>query len=255
MTFGCCTQIENYPLLQTYGFGSICLAAKDIAAMSEEQFVTVLRTIKSGPLSCKGLNAYCAPDLKMTGPGFNRQAVKEYGNRVLMRASQLGLSYIGIGCPNSRNVPDGFSYSKALDQYKQTLCDLCDMAAILDIDILLESVCSIEGNFITTVKEAIEVVSDIGRPNMGLVYDIYHEFMMEQPATVAEQAGALIKTVHIAQDVGGKRHYLREEHIEEYRPYIEILREIGYLGEVNLEAFFGELETELPRSLAILNAL
>lgn len=255
MIYGCCTSIGRYVDLVLAGYDSITLPGIFFGRADERTFAKAAETIRNGPLQFRGLNAFSPPDVKMTGPNYDRAALRAYAETVIGRAGRLGARYIGIGCPHSRNVPDGFSRDEANRQFREVLADLCEIARPYGIDILLEGVCAVEGNFITTAREALALIRDLALPNLHLCYDIYHEFMMGEGPDVILDAGAEIRTVHIAEDVGGKRHYLDEAQTGKYRPYIEALRQIGYAGELTPEAFFGDVEIEFPRSLSIMKAL
>lgn len=255
MIFGVCTQIENYELVRGSGYRSICLAGKDIAGMDEAQFAACLETIKSGPLQLQGLNSFCEPSLKLCGNGYDADALGDYTQGLCRRAQALGVTYIGIGCPGSRNLEPGQDYGVALRQFSDALRVICDTALPYGIDILLESVCGVECNFITTSVEAYELVGSLRIPNLHLVYDIYHEFMENQGVEVAERICSEIKAVHIARNFENARYYLSRASVSELSPYIKALERSGYGGEINLEAFVGDVKAEIPESLKILESM
>jgi sugar phosphate isomerase/epimerase len=253
MKIGCCIGIECYDAVLAAGYDNITLAAKDIAAMEEAAFGEVLAKVKNGPLVLSSLNSFSPPEVKLSGGGYSAEALTIYAVPLFDRAAALGVRHIGIGAPFSRNMPDGFSKQLALEQLRQSLGLLCDLGAPLGIDILLEAVCDIECNLIVTTDEALEVVRSMGVQNLHLVYDIYHAHMMNEPVSNIGLAGGEIKVVHISQDEGrGRRLYLDPDKTNEYLPYIRALQEIGYDGEISLEAFFGDPAVELPRSYDIL---
>lgn len=121
------------------------------------------------------------------------------------------------------------------------------------MEILMESVCSVECNFITTTRQALEFVRSIERSNLHLVYDMYHEFMERQPLCGIEEAADEIRMVHAAQDAGKQRAYLSPDQVEAFRAYWDALQKVGYTGEWNIEAFVGDVSDELRSTMQVMD--
>lgn len=255
MEFGCCIGIAHYDQVLSAGYRSIALPGVELASMDDGAFQAALEKTRGGPLALHSVNSFCPPALRLTGADFDPSALEDYAHRLFARAARLGVRYVGVGAPASRSTRPGESREQAMDQLKLSLSLLCRVGREYGITVLLESVCSLECNLVTCTWEAADLVRELALPNLGLVYDIYHAHMMgEDPGYILEAAD-LIRVVHIAQDQGGKRLYLREEKMGEYLPYIQALCRAGYAGECNLEAFVGDIGQELPRSRDILQRL
>lgn len=122
--------------------------------------------------------------------------------------------------------------------------------------VLMESVCSVECNLVTTTREAAAFIQGVRRSNLHLVYDVYHEAMEGQSIDVIRDVADEIRVVHIAQDVNhGQRAYLDEEHLAAYRPYWDMLTRVGYQGEWNIESFVGNVEAGLKNSMTVIKRL
>ncbi len=139
-----------------------------------------------------------------------------------------------------------------LSQFKDSLKLLCSIASKYDMEILLESVCGAECNLVTTVREAFEIVKELDLPNLGLVYDIYHDRYEGESLDIIDEAAGLIKTVHIAEDLSGSRIYLKEEYSDVYAGYWKRLERAGYRGEFDLECFAGDPAEGIKNSFEIL---
>ena len=256
MLTGCCTTIDNYDKVAAAGYETITLAAVDISAMDSAAFARAKNVIRGGPLRLLSLNRFCGADVHLNGPAYTPAKLENYAAPLFERAAALGAKYIGIGSPASRNLAPGVDAAAAMQLFENAITQLCSLAAPYGIEILIEAVCDIECNFITTTPEALDLSKRLDLPNLRLVYDIYHAHMMKEPLENIDDAAEQIRVVHIAQDVNhGQRHYLDETKTEEYSPYIKKLQTAGYKGEVSLEAFQGEIEKELPKSLNILKTL
>ncbi len=255
MLFGCCTSISNYDLLVKHGYDRIILPATELMGMDEAAVAAMRRTLANGPVQCRALNSFCTPELLLCGDGFDPTAVEAYCSILARRAHQIGVKFIGVGAPKSRSVADDFPREIAMVQFKLSLAILCAASAPYGIIVLLEAVCSLECNFITTTDEALEVVRALHYDNLALVFDAYHAFMMGEDAEPLRRAMEDVKLVHVAQNIDNRRHYLRLENMPEYRVFFDALLDGGYAGEVSVEAFYDDLETRLDETLDIMKRL
>lgn len=255
MKFGCCINSAQYDLVVSAGYDSITFPGVELAGVNNEKFEQIAAKVAAGPLAVHSVNSFCPASLRLTGSDLSLTVLETYVRRLFPRAARLGVKYIGIGGPVSRSTRPGESTQSALKDLERSLDLLCCAGEEYGLSILLESVCTLECNVVTRTYEAADMVCRLKRPNLGLVYDIYHAHMMNENPNYILQIGDLIKVVHIAQNMDNKRGYLREENIPEYLPYIRALAQVGYEGECNMESFVGELTEELPRSKRILDQL
>jgi hydroxypyruvate isomerase len=89
------------------------------------------------------------------------------------------------------------------------------------------------GYYLDTTKEGLEVIDDIGSPNVKLLYDMYHSVVMgEEPSEVLVDHVAKIGHVHIA-DVPG-RHEPGTGKID-FKKELDWLKVQGYDDFIGLE--------------------
>lgn len=255
MEFGCCTTINNYELLLKNGYGRIILPATDVAAMDLPSFERLQQTLETGAVKCEALNSFCTPNLRLCGPDYDEQFVLSYIQVLADRAARIGIRYIGIGAPKSRSIPADFPRETAVSQFVRSLDIVCKECAPYNMSILLEPVCSLECNFITTTDEAREIIESLEIDNLQLVFDTYHAFMMGEDDQPLKRAMPYICLVHMAQDIKGQRHYLRRNKMNDYRIYMNALLDGGYDGEVSVEAFYDDMEEQLQETLEIMQGL
>lgn len=255
MLYGCCTNIEHYKLVANCGYNRIILPAIYVYSATTQAFSDTQKALQQGTVKCNALNDFCTPQLKLSGPGFNLKEVTTYTLALVKRAAAIGVKYIGIGAPKSKNIPPGFDVERAADQFESSIAAMCEICHPFGIDVLLEAVCDLECNFITTTDEALQIVEKLGEDNLHLTYDVYHAYMMNENASPLRRAMKHVKLVHVAQNIGGKRHYLRPEIIKEYKIYFDALKDYGFEGEVSVEAFYDNIEEQLVSTLSILKTL
>ncbi|MEG1550063.1 MAG: TIM barrel protein [Ruthenibacterium sp.] len=255
MQIGCCVGMQYYDDVKKAGFDTIALPAKEVAAWSETEFETMCKRIKTGQLAVRSLNAFCTNALKLSGKSYNAQAVYAYAQPLIMRAWKLGVQFIGIGAPASRNIQEGDSAARCMQQFHEAITILCEIAAPYKIEILLESVCSAECNFITRTAEANRLVRLWNIKNLHLVYDVYHEMWEGQSPKQIPDFADEIKVVHLAREENGARFYPNQEGLHFCMPYIHALQLAGYQGEICIEAFEGDVKQGIARSAESMNFL
>lgn len=252
MLIGCCTTIDRYDALEEMGYQAIALAGRDVAAMDDRTFAYAAEKIKAGPLVMTSLNSFCPPSLRLNGPDLDLQAVRSYAQKLCIRARAMGVKYIGVGCPASRNAPEGYPPERAAAEFGRSITEVCGIAAGYQMEVLLEALADIECNCVNTTREALDLICKLGAPNLHLLYDIYHACRMEEPLEWLRLAAPQIRCAHISGAGGGEHTYLNPPCMEKLLPYIKALEQSGYGGELLLEAFSGDPDTGLPQSLALL---
>jgi len=256
MKFGICATIADYETVKQAGYDAIALAGKDIAAMSDSDFKQACAVVSAGSLRLTNLYAFCTPPTILAGAGHDLQVLRQYTEKVFGRSKELGICYAGIGSPPSRVRPEGFPLEQMNAQMADSLKLLCEVGDKYGVEILLEAVCTQSNcSYITRTSEALEMISSLKLPNLNLVYDIYHAFMMGEGPEPILEAGSLIKVAHVSGNVGNVRGFLTETNSQEYYPYVQALKKIGYTGELNIEPNSGDITKEAVPSLGILRSM
>jgi len=255
LLLGCCTSIENYDLVATSGYQSIILPATEIVDMNNKNLQRVKQIIENGPLKCETLNSFCTPSLKLCGNNYDPDALDTYCLYLAKKAYYLGIHNIGIGAPKSRSLEDGFSRTIGYQQIKKSIRIISNIFKKYNINVLLEPVCSLECNFITTTVEALALINELRLENLFLVYDLYHAQAEGESIIPLYNASEKIKVVHIAENINNERRYLRSDYIEKHKPFARVLIEISYDGEVAIEAFGKIKDIYLKESIKILKKL
>ena len=247
--------MDHYEKIHLAGYDRIILQAVELSRMDESFFLTARQLLENGPIKCRALNGFSGSDLKLCGPAFNVLAIREYSRVLIKRSSLLGVEYIGVGAPQSRNIPEHYSYEKALDELKQSLSIICSEAAPFGISILLEPVCTSECNIITNTNEAYDLLTSLALDNLHLNFDTYHAAMMGEDAKPLQRAINEVKRVHVAQSIDNVRRCPQKGFAEAHKVYFDTLLANGYTGEISVEANLTGADGELTGALRILKTL
>lgn len=217
-----------------------------IAALSEVEFESACQRTREHEIRVQSVNWFLPPEIKVTGPEVNQSQCRQFLELALSRATTLGARAVVFGSPGSRTLPAGFSVDKGRQQMI-SFCRLCSDVIRENewqIKIAVEHVNHTETNFINTFAQALSIVREVGRPEIGLAADFYHFAMEEESMEVILEAGDLICAVQLA-DPDGRCFPKPGAAIPGLDEFFATLVKIGYAGGVSVEATVGnDLESD-----------
>ena len=218
-----------------YGFDYIEPGAADIAAMSEEEFKDFADDVLASSLRCRSFNGLIRrPDLRVVGDQISLSAVSDYLEPCLARCRKLGASVVVWGSAGSRNVPEGFSRSRAWEQIAAFLHIAGDIARRHDLVVAIEPLRHQESNILTTGGEALKMVRKVKHPNVRMIIDYYHLRSESEDPRIVEEARREIVHMHFANPNGRLwPHDLSED--DHYTSFFHYIKKTGYSGGISIE--------------------
>lgn len=238
MQVGCGLVRQEYiALAGQIGFDYVELMGKYLVALDEKTFKNLVANLAVSGVECKGINGYCPAEVVIAGPGFDLGQAKSYAKKAACRAKETGASFVGIGSPKSRMLPDGYKRELAKKQLRDFLKTTAEEMGRYGITVCLEALAPCYCNFINYVAEAAEIVREIGWENIRVVADFYNmEFTGEADLDLRPWL-AEIAHGHISDDMGSpeSRYFLKEEKKKIHQGRIRKLYRSGYDGAVTIE--------------------
>lgn len=237
MKFGCCAKVEEIDALVRTGYTFTEFPGKEIAAMTENDFVRLAKKMKQYGLSCVGFNAYCPKEIVIAGAGYDREATKAYARLLAERGSHLGIRQIGVGSPFSRYLPLGYDRKLAFTQVREFIMDSAEILNPKGIKVGLEALAGCYCNCVNTCEEALRIIQSADNPGVGLILDFYN---MERQGEADRELDSLIPYIlhtHISDDDHDpfRRAALKPERYAIHLKRLLRLQEAGYTGTVNVE--------------------
>lgn len=219
------------------GFDYVELMGKYLVSLQEREFEMLLWQQDRLSLPVLGLNGYCPKQIQMIGVEFTTEKAREYAKACAVRAHRLGVKYVGIGSPMSRNLCGGLAYGEAVRQLEQFLSVTAEVFSKYDIMVCLEALAECYCNFVNNLQEAADIVKELCLPNLALIVDFYNMEHMGEADTDLKRFGGYITHVHISDDEGSptRRSYLKMEKKGIHQQRIRNLLATGYGGAVSLE--------------------
>jgi sugar phosphate isomerase/epimerase len=248
---GVCTSVKNSALFAGAGFSYIEETVRGflVPQSDEKAFEENLALAKISKLPVTACNSFLPGDLKSTGADAVHDEILKYSETAFRRAKKVGINIIVFGSGGSREIPGGFSRTKAEDQFVELGKRMADIAGKYGVVVVVEPLNKKECNFINSVAEGGELVKRIDHPNVRLLADIYHMLVEDEGPESLVEYGDLLRHIHIAEKEGRTPPGV---HGEDFIPYFKALKKAGYKGRMSVECRWKNQTLEAPAALTTL---
>lgn len=261
MRFGVCCGIddeEKVKIAVECGYDYIESGFQMFANAAEEQLAEWEEREKKYGIFCESTNCFLPNALKVTGNDVDYEAVREFVARGMKNSARMGVKTVVFGSSGARNIPEGFSYAKAVSQMGYFLREIAaPEAEKYGITVVTEPLQKAETNMINTVKEGVMLAVLAGKDNVKGLADLFH---MEQCGDTAADIRFLAGSIHhahISNPVGRngiKRIYPASADEFDYKSFIDALEE-GGCERCSIEAGVTDFAVEAPRAIKVLRSL
>ena len=181
----------------------LCVANADYFEMGVGQvmgddFEELAEQLQDAPVPLQAFNSFLPGTQRITGPDVELQSVLNYCETALHRCHQIGGRVVVLGSAGARKVPDGFSPTRADEQFIEFGRALGPIAQNAGMMIAIEPLNRKEDNFINDVVRGAEFVEAIDHPHIGLLADWYHMTMENEALENIARGGKYLQHVHVA---------------------------------------------------------
>lgn len=251
--FGYNAEPKDAPILAELGYDYMETGLSGIAALDEDEFSRQKQGLLATPLRAEVLNILLPPELKVVGDSYSRQAVEDYLSRALPRAKELGAELVVFGSGGAKRIPDGFEYTRAMEQLRDFVSLLAKKAKEYDLVFPIEALRREECNCINSLKEARELMESAHSPRIRMLADLYHmEAVGETPADM-QALGDTLAHVHIARPQSRTSPTPQDGY--DYAPFFAALAQMGYGARISFEGKVESLQSEAAVCLDYLKQL
>jgi len=256
-TFGDVEPLRDVQTLAACGYDYIEPGLAKTLALHDSDRDAQLRRLAATGLRIETMNWFLpGADVKLTGPAVDQAQVRDFLERSLKLADQLGAKVIVFGSPGARSFPDGFPREQAWEQLKTFLrtaggiIDARGYGMVIGIEPLRRP----ESNIVNSVEEAARLARDVNHPKVRIVVDFYHLAFENEDPDVILAAKDLIVHLQIADPA--VRGFPKQEGSEtRYRRFFDNLRTIGYRGRISIEANSTDVAADCGPALAFLKKM
>lgn len=260
MRIGCCVDYKSENDLiscKKAGVDYVETGFNSLAGASDRELCHFFEFLSSNRISCECLNCLFPGNRKVVGSKVDYPEIDEFLDKNLERLTPLNFSVLVFGSGSARQIPEGFSHKKAVEQLIKLLSDhLAPAMRKYQIVCAIEPLNKEECNLINTCQDGLALVKAVNLPEIRLLSDFYHmNVNQEKTESLLDCAGA-IEHVHIASALN-KRAFPRRNDGEDYTGYFHILEKAGYRNQrVSVEGMvINSFEPELKEAIACLRSL
>ena len=254
MKFGICTSPQSIARLAPGTADYVEMNLSQIAEMSAGQLADTAAQLRAAGVPAESTNGFFPRTVRLNGAGYRRETVLEYSRRALEKAAQLGIHTCVLGSGGSRNIEDGYDRAEAERQFEEAVAAAGDAAAEFDTTVVLEPLNHKETNLLHTVAEGAVICRRLHHPHVMLLADLYHVGVENEPMSVIEENGDILRHVHIACPIG--RGAPKPLDPYDYRPFARALKAAGYDLRISIEGGIpGSFRQSASQSLAFLRQI
>jgi sugar phosphate isomerase/epimerase len=249
MKFALCNEMfEDRPMTEVcsvvreLGYQGLEIAPFTLAPSAEEvtaeQRKEVRKIIKDHGLQTVGLHWLFAGPTGLHMTTTDNQVwgrTRDYLSCLLDLCSDLGGKVLVLGSPKQRSIVESQSKDSAWLRAVELLSSVLDKAGQLGLTICLEPLSPVETDFINTVAEGMEMVRQIGHPNLKIHLDV--KAMCSESTPVPE----IIRSVN-ADDIG--HFHVNDANLYgpgmgdvDYTPIAEAIKDVGWDKWLSVEVF------------------
>ena len=139
--------------------------------------------------------------------------------------------------------------TRAHDQILEFLEAAANYAGRHGLVIAIEPLNRAETNVINSIAEAVQFADELGRPEVQVLVDFYHQILEAEAFDEIVRAGERIVHVHVADTdrlYPGSGRY-------DYGRFARSLADAGYNKRVSVECNFRDFDKEVPQSIRFLH--
>lgn len=262
MKFGICIGFEkkdgkvtipHIDFLKSCGFAYVELALNAVTALEQEEFESLKGFLKEKGMPCLACNCFMNSAVKMDGPEFSWGKFREYVDKAVSRAKELGCRKLVLGSAGSRNVPEGYDRGKAAAEFDSCLSYMAAVCGKAGIVLILEHLNRGESNLITSFAESADIAERKNSPSFKSILDTYHFCLEKEPLHLIAEKKDQIGHIHFARTLG--RTYPEPEDFPELEPVLREIRKTGYQDTFSMECSFPRMEEEPQEYREVLERL
>lgn len=255
MKYSCCIGLspERLATLKKYGYSCYETGFSSLANASDESILAMKEASEALDMPCVSHNSMFPSEIDLLAGPDGYSAISEFLEKTIEKAAKLGSPVVVLGSGRSRNVKSGMSIGKANELFVNMLKDVVvPWARKHRITVAIEELQRSETNFITSCREAMEIINEVNEPEIGLLVDFFHATMGgDKPIEIAGY-GSAIKHVHMASPKNSRR-FPNIDDVGDCRSFFAALKIAGYDGAISLEGSDGgNFESALAEAISVM---
>lgn len=236
MKLGCFGYLENFFAIEAAGYDHAELDVLEIMKLDDGQYRELRSGIKNSPVICDTYNTMIPLNCSIISSDFDEAYWREFSKIGAYKTAELGAKYYVFGNGHARRIPEAGDIAGGREKVLGFLNTLCDITEEYGITMLIEPLSTRFSNFMLSIKEAVDVIRELGRKNLMTMVDMRHM------VTTGESFDEIIKYkdyvvhAHIDNPLHTERYFPRIGDGYDYQPFFDALKKINFGGILSVEA-------------------
>jgi len=250
---GICAPIELIATLDSTPFDYIeeSVVSFLMPEFSDELFSRKIERSNNMGIPIFIFNNLFPPELKVIGPNINENRIDTYLYATFQRANESGAKLIVFGSGQSRNIESKTNIIKQKNEFIERVRNWGLMAKEFKLKIAIEPLHFAETNFINTLYDADDIVTEVDQENICLMVDYYHMCANNEPFQNIEMINNEIVHVHIAE-LKNRTHPGSTN--DDYHEFFNILNRMGYDDTISIECMWKDFTSNAAKSVKYLKS-
>ena len=171
-------------------------------------------------------------------PGFDLDVWREFLLKAAERCSGLGCDKFVFGNGKTRSLPEQGDIEAAKGKLDKFIDMMCDISAQFGITVLLEPLGRSFSNTFNTVEDCANAIGYYGKKNLSMLIDLRHIVALELPMSEIVKYREHVLHVHVDYPYSTIPQRFSPSAADgfDYAPFFSALGEIGYTGNISIEA-------------------
>ena len=235
MRFGVCLNLEDKEQIKAVkdaGFDYVECNFAQLSRADDGVFELFVKNLEETEIACEGANCFIPGDLPIIGTDYARDEMKEFLEKGMSRGEKVGMKAVVFGSGGARRLPDGFSFSKGVEDLVGFLRNVvAPIAESHGITVTIEPLRRNETNMIHTLDEGAMLASFVGRKGVACLADLYHMWGIGDSFDDIRRLRGCIKHAHLANPVkpdgSRNRAFPKDKDEFDYAGFFEALEFAG----------------------------
>ncbi len=243
MRYGFCTGFVNnfnstidYPLLdniRAWGYDYVEFPLMTTQALGKSEFTHLCGYLKQIGLAADVTCNMFPGRIKLAGKAADTGLITNYLDTAFARMAALGTYKVVFGSSAARDLPEGMGYAEGLEQITALLNNIIiPRLEKYNIQLVMEPISAKEANFITSLRQGMEVVQAVNNPRVTLLADSVHMLRDNEDMGYLHQYKQYLDHIHVSEL---ERRLPTTQYSEELASFLTRLTQNGYDKTISFE--------------------
>ena len=227
------------------GFDYLETQLAPLVTLTDKVFQDVVRRLDDLHIPCRVSLLLFPAKTALVGDRVDFPFLKDFAERAVNRACQIGSEIIVFGHGGTRSYKDAVSKEEAYADLLRILGMVGDIAEKHSIKIAIEPLNKKETNMFICYREVITILQEIKRENVGGLCDWYHAWIEKQDPDEMNIMPEKLFHLHIAYP-DGRTVPSHQDDMNIYKPFLAAVKKTGYHDKISIAAKIPDLPNYYP---------